>query len=261
MDGPENAETVKPKDTPEPIVEPVPKPITEGVFSPEKMTALEGVAETYAAKIKSKGHAERFLTDDKFALDYITGDKPKVTTGEMAEAIAGDFINKNMLEPGEVNLGTVELLLKDADGNIIGGSLREIDNVLVSENGITRTVSVKHTASKSAVSKGRSADLQSIQELTNLPESGPGLRTELESGRFGNIRKVAGKAEQAVVHVNGVEMTLSEFRSQYIKGEPVTVETLTPNPKGRSDVTPLNIDNVTLEQTTIRLTREKLKPK
>lgn len=193
--------------------------------------------EILLTKVATPREAEDMLTWAKKDLTNMSSNKQKAYStyesakafiikkgifGTILESIGQETVEKYAQSKGYTVMRNVRLHVIDAQGKIIGGSLREVDNVLIGPERIEEVVNTKINPDQIAGSF-KNDDIPTFNYLMNIPLKQPQLESYLTVNRItgGSINNAKNAASPVVVfELNGkdIKLNITEFRNTYMKG-------------------------------------------
>jgi hypothetical protein len=148
--------------------------------------------------------------------------KEKGIFGTILESIGQETVEKYAQSKGYTVMRNVRLHIVDAQGKIIGGSLREVDNVLAGPERIEEVVNTKANPDQIA-SSFSARDVPTFNYLLDIPLKQPDLEIYLNANNLtGGALVNAKNASRPIVvfEINGkeIQMNITDFRNNYMKG-------------------------------------------
>ena len=191
------------------------------VFSKEQLESLEPLVDQAVANIKKRGIQSKYLDVSKTdeALLHLQ-EGGMITVGDVVENPARTFLLQTTNANQKVIL-KVGLFAVDAKGVTIGGSLREIDAMLInrSSNVIEKSISIK--LEPGSVAKSLPKDRKTLSIFAEVPENGSELRNWIIDFIANNNGKGLNMSANQISKVEGVIIKYTELGSTISKPIPI----------------------------------------
>jgi hypothetical protein len=179
------------------------------LFTTEQINALTPLINQAVSKIKARSIINTFkdiAQSDKALAKLLDGGLCQI--GDLVELPARDFFRRQLTANKDVFFN-VELLLFDASGNRVQGTIREIDALVFDntnrqiEKGLTMKLDEKK------VRQGIGADKMSLDILYQLPNEGSALRDFINSKGLLNPAQTSAVARAEIRYLKLSDNTLA----------------------------------------------------